>query len=542
MQENNVDFEGDREVRDRKDVSGNGKGGGDDNIEVITESIFVSKDGPRLYWCDKTKWAQIQFPTGEHDPLDVPCHPDGDEQTQLLSDYHAWLCTEDMELEDEADRSKIYVKKGIVCGEEEEFVRAVYFTADTADRAMKDHGHVGGRLAAGDGILANMAELSDRFKAYCKKNKKEAAYPAKGAYVALGIGNMAGRNRSSVMFPQTGGATKNQRSNVPFDLKTWPFAMETEEVLGNVMATASMVARLGMPQEMWEKVRMQEFMQNTGEFEDQRNAEAALPTAAYLTTQKNWRDLQRLNRAYQFPCAPVYPRTYNHDLMVASHQVVLRGPMPDEEGETEEDREEKCANAATNLHVDTGDGGISGSLYSCHQTDDEIVPEDVVTALRWRDLVVFPGIHRFQGKGLQRGGRGVRISVLRPGWFCWVFFKTMDCLHGGVTQDSEEIHCQNSRTIFNPVYRVSMQLPGLDCMRCITYKIKAILTMIDRLSASRAARSFVLPKLEEMSSSIMQHRIHGRRGPRAIEIIDVERIVQLVWSVLTQEAQVSSFF
>ena len=63
-------------------------------------------------------------------------------------------------------------------GEEDEFVRTVYFTAATADRAMKDHGHVGGRLVAGDGILVSMAELSDRFKAYnCKKNKKEATSP-----------------------------------------------------------------------------------------------------------------------------------------------------------------------------------------------------------------------------------------------------------------------------------------------------------------------------------------------------------------------------
>ena len=480
---------------------------------VVKETIIVNKEGPWMHWCPITNFAEIHFPDGKgktEATEAVPEHPDGVEGTQALDDRGALCCTEQVMLEDDADPTKVHVKNIVLEGESTEFVHVVYFTGDAADRAMAEHGHVGGRLVGQDGIVQNMKGLSGNFKSYCRKNSDKvsssssgATQAAKGAYLELGIGAMAGVRRTSVSFPQERAGQSSLRSNVPFTKSSWDFSIEVEDILGRILASASIVARMGLPTEVWEAVRMRDFARDTLTREDD------MPSS--LT--------ERFNRAYQYPCPPVYPRTYDADLMVSSHQVALRGTMPDIPGESYEERETKCEVAVSNLHVDKGDTATTGALYSCEKTTTEVLEEGVTDALRWRDIVVFPGRGRTKQGALRRGGRGARIRVLRPGWFCWVFFSTRDCLHGGVTQDSEETHCIDSNSWLNPAYRVSMQLTGLDCMRCITYPMQMIYEMLTRLSESKRARIETAPKIWGLSCYRMQRRMRDARKVRDTECI-----------------------
>ena len=482
-------------------------------IHVVKETVIVNKEGPWMHWCPLNNYAEIQFPDGEGvtDATEaVPEHPDGVEGTQALDDRGALCCTEQVMLEDDADPTKVYVKNIGLEGESKEFVHVVYFTGDTADEAMAEHGHVGGRLVGGDGIVQHMKGLSGQFKSYCRNNSEAvssssngATQAAKGAYLELGIGAMAGRTRTSVSFPQERAGKPSLRSNVPFKKAPRDFSDQVEDILGRIVASASIVARMGLPTEVWEAVRMRDFARDTLTREDD------MPSS--LT--------ERFNRAYQYPCPPVYPRTYDADLMVSSHQVALRGTMPDIPGESYEERETKCEVAVSNLHVDKGDTATTGALYSCEKTTTEVLEEGVTDALRWRDIVVFPGRGRTKQGALRRGGRGARIRVLRPGWFCWVFFSTRDCLHGGVTQNSEETHCIDSNSWLNPAYRVSMQLTGLDCMRCITYPMQMIYEMLTRLSESKRARIETAPKIWGLSCYRMQRRMRDARKVRDTECI-----------------------
>ena len=161
--------------------------------------------------------------------------------------------------------------------------------------------------------------------------------------------------------------------------------------------------------------------------------------------------------------------------MFCSHQVVLRGPRTEVlKGRV------VSKHAVSDLHVDSMDGGVPVTLYSCEKEArvDEI-SEESKCALRWRDVAVLSG---------KRGGRGVRVEVMRPGWCCLLFMETSKRMHGGVTKSRDDDR--------------SMETHGLQEMRCVTYPLARILGLVERLAKNPELE----PHLQSASLSVIRQR------------------------------------
>ena len=172
----------------------------------------------------------------------------------------------------------------------------------------------------------------------------------------------------------------------------------------------------------------------------------------------------------------------------------MRGPA-DDPSASHDERQRRCLHAVSDLHVDTMDGSIGGSLgtmalYVLHASGGGGGVDD--RTLGSRDIAVFPP---------GRGGRGVRVRVLCPGWICALMFDTSKSVHGGVTLDSSDDGAQHT-----------LYLPSqLAALRVITYPLSRIQTLLQNLVGDLTAGKV----LEEESDARLRDRMHkGRQNPR----------------------------
>ena len=163
-----------------------------------------------------------------------------------------------------------------------------------------------------------------------------------------------------------------------------------------------------------------------------------------------------LRSAYQYPSAvPGQP-------FIPSHQVALRS---------------ESIMGSSDLHTDACDGGGelgAVALYYC--------PIHAV--------VTNPSIAVFEGC---RGGRGIRVKVFQPGWFCAVAFRTDQCLHGTVCEfDTRSIESTG------PSIRSESTL------RIITYPLKRV----EELLRAELANPEVVYTIASASDQRLCARMH----------------------------------
>ena len=98
---------------------------------------------------------------------------------------------------------------------------------------------------------------------------------------------------------------------------------------------------------------------------------------------------------------------------------------------------------------------VHNPLHSMHETNANPREAELLHA---RGLAVFPG---------RGGGRGVHIRSMVPGWHCAIFMRTHEMLHGGVVLPEDDIE--------------GFALPELEMMRVVTYPLRRIETLLERL-------------------------------------------------------------
>jgi hypothetical protein len=96
-----------------------------------------------------------------------------------------------------------------------------------------------------------------------------------------------------------------------------------------------------------------------------------------------------------------------------------------------------------------------------YSADDEH-NERIEYLLKHRGLVVFPN---------EKGGRGVWIHSMVPGWNCAILFRTNKCLHGSVALPIEDIQ--------------GFALNHLSMFQVVTYPLSRIETLLNRITDSR---------------------------------------------------------
>ena len=126
------------------------------------------------------------------------------------------------------------------------------------------------------------------------------------------------------------------------------------------------------------------------------------------------------------------------------------------------------------------------TLYSCEkEAGSDEVSKESKCALRWRDVAVFSG---------RLGGRGVRVEVMRPGWCCLLFMETSKRMHGGITKSQVDDR--------------SMQTHGLQELRCVTYPLARILSLVERLAENPSMEH----TLRAESSKVIRQRFADTQG------------------------------
>ena len=333
----------------------------------------------------------------------------------VLSELTAELLLEPLVIPPDADRCTVYYGSGRSASDDSSFVHAVWFTPAVA-------------------VSSGLYHTEDEFRHYIEQldqclsssaptpQASSSVQPARGAYMELGTGGVVpGVGRPPSVF--VGGAWHHR------PISRHPRISDlVEPRLSRVLTVATMAAHAVLPvEEVQEAVRHMEHLEM---------------------------DAPSLQQAYQ------YPSRLHGRPMVSSHQVALRRPRS-EKSMTCQEAEEACQLATTDLHVDTCDGqggwGLgAGTCYLCIPPPGvELPPAVSATALRSRDLAVFPPTRR---------PRGVRVGVMQPDWLCMLFTRTRSCPHGGV-----------SPLDLDPV--PSLLLPGLMCGRAVTYPLR----MVDKL-------------------------------------------------------------
>ena len=248
--------------------------------------------------------------------------------------------------------------------------------------------------------------------------------PASGRYCELGLGSMPGSGRGSV---QVG----DGRSVLPFPRN--PDASDVfEPMLSNVLSDVSVVLHHVLPEHV---------------------LTAHMPVSLPSTRVAD------LENAYQ------YPRLREDAGPLRSHQVVLRGPSPTTRVcDVKCDADTEAWLSASDLHVDSWDGG--GSLGTCtvhtcsrRGREGEQGVEHEERNLECRGMAVFPRTW---------GGRGVHVLSMVPGWHCAILMRTSDRLHSSVLPNEGELD--------------GFGLPHLDMLRIVTYPIRRIERMLERLT------------------------------------------------------------
>lgn len=245
---------------------------------------------------------------------------------------------------------------------------------------------------------------------------------AGGLYAELGVGVLPGPSRGSTRF------SNDSRSTRPFPRHP-ELSDEMEPTLSDFMSDVSVVLHAVLPQHAME------------EHLPPPNCEPAACTM------------------YQ------YPRLRHGVPWLSSHQVVLRGPRPNAAGNTCS-ADQEAVESLSDLHVDSFDGGHrlgAVTVHTCHHSEGGVGGEDHACYRDSRHLA-HRGVAVLAGK---TGGRGVHIHSMVPGWHCAFVFRTRELLHGSIFLGVEE--------------RRGFALPGFDFTRVVTYPLRRVETMLERL-------------------------------------------------------------
>lgn len=318
-----------------------------------------------------------------------------------------------MELPPGADAMTIHVAEALAMGDHDDvFVRVVWFTPQAADT-------VSGRSPGSH--ARDVMSLCSKWQDNNSTNRTlGGVQPASGRYCELGLGSMPGGGRGSV---QVG----DGRSVLPFPRN--PDESDVfEPLLSNVMSDVSVVLHHVLPEHV---------------------------LTAHMPLSPPSSCVAELENAYQ------YPRLRDDASPLRSHQVVLRGPLPTRLCEGDRDADTEACLSASDLHLDTWDGGGSlgaCTVHTCSRRGREGV-EHEERNLQCRGVAVFPRTW---------GGRGVHVISMVPGWHCAILMRTSDRLHGSVSADEGELD--------------GLSLPHLDMLRIVTYPIRRIERMLERLS------------------------------------------------------------
>ena len=347
----------------------------------------------------------------------LPEHPDERMRASsrgsclVLPSGVAPLVTQVLEPPSVMDVSQVYVGEAYVKGGgAQPFVRAVWFTPQTADRRT-------GRPPGSN--LAGLTRLWRRWRGdscslYRDGGGGNGTQPAAGVYTELGFGVMPGVGRSSVGCGQS-------KSVVPF-VRNVSLSTALEEPLGDLMSDVSVVLDQVLPRDV---------LTHKGE------EYGCCPVG--------------LREAYQ------YPRLRQGAPPLYSHQVVLRSAGC---SGTSTEADLSAWRAVSDLHVDPGDGGGRFgccTVASCQPLSRKGTPPTV----REKHLLLHRGIAVFPSRN---GGRGVHVRSLIPGWNCALLLRTRDCLHGSVVLDESDIagfalpHYSVFRTVTYPIRRIESLL------------------------------------------------------------------------------------
>ena len=175
-----------------------------------------------------------------------------------------------------------------------------------------------------------------------------------------------------------------------------------------------------------------------------------------------------------------YPRLRPDAPSLCIHQVALRSTGLSDDND--DDMHALCA--TSNLHIDKCDGGgMLGSctVHTCHEVDkslsysaDDENNERIEYLLKHRGLVVFPN---------EKGGRGVWIHSVVPGWNCAILFRTNKFLHGSVALPIKDIQ--------------GFALNHLSMYRVVTYPLSRIETLLNRIGTDSRKRDELISKSDD---------------------------------------------
>ena len=174
-----------------------------------------------------------------------------------------------------------------------------------------------------------------------------------------------------------------------------------------------------------------------------------------------------------------------------THQVAHRGAGIDvSAGETERWQH---ITGVSDLHVDAMDGTDLGNanIYACFPQQDPRVSPDAgdvhVHVLEGNDVCVFPS---------RRGGRGVQVRTMIPGWICVMIFETRLCLHGTA--------CPADVMSFVECRR---QIAGRIGVRCIPYPLRPLINLLSRAKDSTSVARDILMAARARQDSFLVERL-----------------------------------
>ena len=336
-----------------------------------------------------------------------------------------------------------------VCQPAVPFVRAIWFTPETADYVC---GREKGRHERAAQTMYGLWHEHSKGKMTC-----DASQPAAGSYTEMGVGVLPGVGRRSLSIDGVS-------TNVPFP-RNAALSDLIEPNLGDFMSDVSAVVHHVL------------------------SSANAHPVALHV------RQHGRVARAYQ------YPRLRSDARCLSSHQVVIRGPRFNPAEGHNHDFETFLS--VSDLHTDTWDGGGemgSCTVHTCRRVEDTVShvgdAADERLRLRLRGLACFP---------TPEGGRGVHIASMVPGWHCAILMQTAKRLHGSVVacesvpRGSPLAYSRTSGRVTDAASGLSVQstaltaradplltggcsLPSMQMMRVVTYPLKRIETLLERLA------------------------------------------------------------
>ena len=285
----------------------------------------------------------------------------------------------------------------------------------------------------------------------------DASQPAAGSYTEMGVGVLPGVGRRSLIIDGVS-------TNVPFP-RNAALSDLIEPNLGDFMSDVSEVVHHVL------------------------SSANAHPVALHV------RQHGPAARAYQ------YPRLRREASYLSSHQVVIRGPRFNPAEGHNHDFETFLS--VSDLHTDTWDGGGemgSCTVHTCRRVKDTVShvgdPREERQRLRLRGLACFP---------TAEGGRGVHIASMVPGWHCAILMQTANRLHGSVVACESVpygppsvysrahgnlpdaalglgVQSTSLTARADPLLMGGCSLPSMQMMRVVTYPLKRIETLLERLA------------------------------------------------------------